>query len=588
MKVVHVTTISMTLPFLAGHVRFLRDRGHDVHVVCHPDAFLEAFGHSSHAVCHGIPMSRRISPVADLDTLWRLFVLFRRLRPDAVHGHTPKGGMLAMIAAFAARVPARIYTIHGLPFVAATGMKRRLLRASESVSCSLAQSVFCVSHSMLEIARSERLTVPSKLHVLANGSVGGVDTESRFNPAMHAAGGSQWRAEHGIPAGAFVFTFVGRLTPEKGLAELAEAWSTVREATAATYLVVVGPVDTTDARLLRILEQFQADARVRLINLDWNTPPIFAASDVLCLPTYREGFPVTVLEAAAMGLPTIGTAVPGCTDAVKDGVTGTLVPAGDAAALADAMLVYAASRQLTTTHGASARRWAQSSFQPQRIWKETLAAYHTFVDRNSGQRSNQIYSRVGKRSMDVAFAAIILAASLPLLGFVAMLIRLGMGRPVIFRQARPGLGGEPFDIVKFRTMQLAEASASDESRMTRLGRFLRSTSLDELPELWNVLKGDMSLVGPRPLLMQYLERYTPEQARRHQVLPGITGLAQVRGRNALTWEQKFELDVWYVDHRSFALDLRILAQTVWRVVARRDISQPGHVTAREFMGSLTR
>jgi sugar transferase EpsL len=170
-----------------------------------------------------------------------------------------------------------------------------------------------------------------------------------------------------------------------------------------------------------------------------------------------------------------------------------------------------------------------------------------------------------------------------------VVVRLAIGAPAIFQQERPGLHGRSFTIFKFRTMtELRNSSAAllaDEDRLTRLGGFLRATSLDELPELWNVLKGDMSLVGPRPLLMQYLGRYTREQTRRHDVRPGITGWAQVNGRNALTWDQKFHLDLWYVDHRSFSLDLKILMMTIWKLASRDGISEPGHVTATEFLGS---
>jgi len=164
-----------------------------------------------------------------------------------------------------------------------------------------------------------------------------------------------------------------------------------------------------------------------------------------------------------------------------------------------------------------------------------------------------------------------------------------MGRPVLFKQMRPGLNAKPFYMYKFRTMTNEKDEQgnplSDEQRLTRLGRFLRSTSLDELPELFNVLKGDMSLVGPRPLLMQYLARYTPEQARRHEVKPGITGWAQVNGRNAITWEEKFALDVWYVDNWSLWLDIKILAMTVVKVFKREGISAKGEATMPEFMGN---
>jgi lipopolysaccharide/colanic/teichoic acid biosynthesis glycosyltransferase len=164
-----------------------------------------------------------------------------------------------------------------------------------------------------------------------------------------------------------------------------------------------------------------------------------------------------------------------------------------------------------------------------------------------------------------------------------------MGRPVLFRQRRPGLHGKPFTLFKFRTMTDARDAQSnllpDDQRLSPLGRFLRSTSLDELPELWNVLMGEMSLVGPRPLLMQYLGRYTPYQERRHEVRPGVTGWAQINGRNAITWEQKFTLDVWYVEHSSLGLDLQIMVLTVFKILKREGISQADQATIEEFRGS---
>lgn len=196
---------------------------------------------------------------------------------------------------------------------------------------------------------------------------------------------------------------------------------------------------------------------------------------------------------------------------------------------------------------------------------------------------------LSKRLFDLILTLPGLVLISPLLGLIAVLVRIFLGSPVLFRQMRPGKGGEPFSVYKFRTMTDERGSSenllSDAERMTGLGRFLRSLSLDELPELFNVLRGEMSLVGPRPLLMQYLERYSVEQARRHEVLPGITGWAQVNGRNAITWEDKFRYDVWYVDNWSLWLDIQILLTTGWKVITREGISQLGHTTAEEFMGS---
>ena len=190
-----------------------------------------------------------------------------------------------------------------------------------------------------------------------------------------------------------------------------------------------------------------------------------------------------------------------------------------------------------------------------------------------------------KRILDVLVAGLALVVLSPVLLAVALVIAVGLGRPVLFRQTRPGLHGRLFELRKFRTMQPAgPGRISDDDRLTGLGRWLRATSLDELPTLWNVLRGDMSLVGPRPLLVRYLDRYTPEQARRHEVRPGVTGLAQVRGRNSLSWEEKFAYDVRYVDTRCLRLDLRILAETVIRVLRREGVSADGHATAPEFLG----
>jgi len=193
-----------------------------------------------------------------------------------------------------------------------------------------------------------------------------------------------------------------------------------------------------------------------------------------------------------------------------------------------------------------------------------------------------------KRIFDLALTLPGLILISPALLILALLVRILHGRPLLFKQVRPGYRGELFTLYKFRTMtEKRDADGEllpDEERLTRLGRFLRNSSLDELPELLAVLRGQMSLVGPRPLLVQYLDHYTQEQARRHDVLPGITGWAQIHGRNILTWKEKFHLDVWYVDHWSLGLDIKILARTFWKVFKREGISQPGHATADLFMG----
>lgn len=200
-----------------------------------------------------------------------------------------------------------------------------------------------------------------------------------------------------------------------------------------------------------------------------------------------------------------------------------------------------------------------------------------------------MYQNKLKRLVDIWVALVGLIVLSPLLCIVAIIVRRGIGSPVLFKQERPGLKGAPFNIYKFRTMSDALDSHGellpDEERLNRLGSFLRGSSLDELPELFNVLKGEMSLVGPRPLRMEYLDRYTSEQARRHDVKPGITGWAQVNGRNALAWDDRFAFDVWYVDNWSLWLDIKICVMTVFKVLKQEGISAEGHVTMPEFLGS---
>lgn len=203
-----------------------------------------------------------------------------------------------------------------------------------------------------------------------------------------------------------------------------------------------------------------------------------------------------------------------------------------------------------------------------------------------------IYRSWGKRFLDLAIGVPTLIVLSPVLLLVFLAVRIKLGSPVLFRQQRPGLHGQAFTIHKFRTMTDARDDQgdllTDAERLTRLGAFLRGTSMDELPELFDVLRGDMSLIGPRPLLTVYLERYTPDQMRRHEVKPGITGWAQINGRNAITWQQKFTFDIWYVDHLSLGLDLKILLLTAWRVLRREGINPPEQPTTPEFMGQSDR
>ena len=261
-------------------------------------------------------------------------------------------------------------------------------------------------------------------------------------------------------------------------------------------------------------------------------------------------------------------------------------------ALTDAVGRLLADPELRERMGKAGRERMERDFKPEVIWDALIHLYRDLISEQTDRSPMAFINKISpdkKTLLDVVLAGGALLLLSPLLAAVAMLVRLRLGSPVLFRQERAGWFGSRFECLKFRTMTDARDASGqllpDADRLTRLGRFLRSTSLDELPELFNVIRGEMSLIGPRPLLAKYLERYSPEQMRRHDVRPGITGWAQINGRNALNWDERFELDLWYIHHRSLSLDLVILAKTLWQVFRREGIARPGHATMPEFHGN---
>jgi glycosyltransferase involved in cell wall biosynthesis len=384
-RLVHVTTVPETLHFLTGQAEYMRGRGIEVTALSSPGERLTAFAEHEQVPVHAVELARRITPLKDLGAVWRIRRILRQVRPDIVHAHTPKGGLLGMIAAALERVPVRIYHLHGLPLMTATGLKRRLLEWTETVSCRLAHQVLCVSDSVRRVAISEGLCPPARIKVPMCGSINGVDANGRFNPAQQPEGTrAAVRARHAIPPGATVAGFVGRIVRDKGLVELATAWRVLREQYPELHLLMVGPFEPQDPVPPGVETLLRGDPRIHLAGVDWETPPLFTAMDFLVLPTYREGFPVVPLEAAAMGLPTVGTRVPGCIDAVVDGVTGTLVPPRDATALAEAMGAYLRDPELRRRHGRAARERVLRDFRHEAMW-EALHSEYTRLLQEAGR-----------------------------------------------------------------------------------------------------------------------------------------------------------------------------------------------------------
>lgn len=395
--VVHVTTVPLSLKtHFSGQIDYVQRRGFAVHVISSPGPELEAFGTHEHVTVDAVPMARAITPAKDLVAIWRLWRALRRIRPDVVHSHTPKGGLLGMMAATLARVPVRVYHIRGLPFVTATGFRRRLLRWSELASCALADRVLAVSQSMRTIAIDEGLCPAGKVRVILGGSGNGVDSDGRFRPQ---AGDARLAARNRLrlPPDAVVIGFVGRLSREKGVRELASAWARLRDQDAKARLLIVGWVEGQDAQSTEAVNALRADPRVHFTGPVQDMVPLYAAMDVVALPTYREGFPNVALEAAALALPIVATSVPGCVDAVEDGVTGLLVPARDAEALSAALHRYIADRTLRSAHGTAARRRVVTQFRREAIWEGIAAEYDDLLSRSTKRRSVP-YSSVPSRS----------------------------------------------------------------------------------------------------------------------------------------------------------------------------------------------
>ena len=379
-KLLHITTVPGTLNFFRGQVGYMKTKGFEVHALSSPGEGLEQFGEREHIAVCSVEMPRRITPLKDLVALLSLWKRIRQIRPHIVHAHTPKGGLLGMVAATLTQTPVRIYHIHGLPMVTATGSKRTLLRWTEKISCRLANQVLCVSHSVREVAIAEGLCPAAKVKTLLNGSVNGVDAQARFNPDRvgHLAR-LQTRAQHGMPAEGLVIGFVGRLVRDKGLVELSQAWQTLRREYPGLHLMVVGPFEPRDPVPADVKEALVSDPRVHLLGNDPNTPPLYSAMDIVILPTYREGFPNVPMEAAAMGLPVVATDTPGCVEAVLHGMTGQLVPARDSGALAQAIKTYVDDPELRRRHGAAGRQRMLRDFHPEDIWEAVHQEYRRLL-----------------------------------------------------------------------------------------------------------------------------------------------------------------------------------------------------------------
>jgi glycosyltransferase involved in cell wall biosynthesis len=375
--------LSVTDPFCSvffrGQLAALGAAGADVLLVTAPGEWARTIATEESAEYRPVPMEREIAPASDLRAVLTLIRLLRRERPDIVSAGTPKAALLLLVAAAAARIPVRIFVLHGLRSTTLSGAKRAVVVGAERLSARLATNVVCVSPSLREEAVAERIVDPASVTVVASGSCNGVDLALFHRTPRLLDAARRFRRNLGCGIDDTVVGFVGRLTCEKGLLELAEAWQLVRDS--RTHLVIIGP-DETGPECAAALRLLRRDRRVHFTGPLTDMPTAFAALDLLVLPTWREGFGNVLIEAAAMSLPVVASRVTGCVDAVVDGETGILVPPRDPLALADAIQEYIDRPDVRAAHGAAGRRRVEREFDSARVWQEQISFYNDVLRRS--------------------------------------------------------------------------------------------------------------------------------------------------------------------------------------------------------------
>jgi len=359
----------------------MKRAGFEVHAISSPGPLADQYSRNEDVPVHPVPIARRIAPWADAIALVRLVLVLRRLKPHVVQAGTTKAGLLGMLAAFLVGAPVRIYYLHGLRMLSATGLRRRVLGATERVACRAATHVLCVGPSVRHELVSAGLCPARKAVVLGDGSCNGVDSTWFDRTRLAENTREAVRSRLDLPQNALVIGFIGRLAREKGIGELHGAWGLIRERYPSAYLLVVGPEEPVDPAPPEALRALAHDSRVRLVGPDWNTAPLFAAMDLFCLPSHREGLPTVLLEAAAMEVPIVAFGVPGVVDAVADGINGNLVEPFSAEALAAAMGRYLDNPRLRVLHGQAGRRRVVERFQQLKVWAELSAFFRSVYER---------------------------------------------------------------------------------------------------------------------------------------------------------------------------------------------------------------
>lgn len=374
MKILHAASTHAFLGFLEGHATYQVAQGHDVHVVADAGPGLRRMGEIGGVTCHTVNIRREMNPVGDLRTLVAAMRLIQDLRPDVVHSHTPKAGLLFTLAAALLRVRVRIYHAHGLPLETASGLRRKILLTTEWIACHAATQVLSVSRSLADRLMQLGLAPVGRVHVPGHGSISGVQIDV-FNPTKVRTERARTRAQLGVPPDALVLGFVGRMTKDKGLEDLGRAWLGIAHTLPQAHLMLVGSRESGDPVDPALWVKLVQHQRVHWVEWADEMAPLYSAMDVVCLPSHREGFGQVALEAAAMELPMVAYRVTGLVDAVVAGETGTLVSRGDWQSLARSAIDYLQDPRLASRHGRAGRVRANRDFDPVDLHADVLDTY---------------------------------------------------------------------------------------------------------------------------------------------------------------------------------------------------------------------
>lgn len=369
-RLLYILTKPETLRFLRGQVGYIRERGFDVHVITSPGTELDDFAGTEEVSADSVVMTRQISPIQDLRSFWAVLKHIRRLRPDVIHASTPKAALLGIVSAKLTKVPVKIFLLRNLQLSTTSAIKRPLVRITYQITAYFADQVLAVSHSLRDLAAKERICAHDRVRVLMGGSSNGVDAIGKFNPERFSKEETDLlRKKLGLPDDCLVIGFVGRLATIKGLVELAAAWRTLTEQRSDIRLLLLGRFDDNYSLPAKVRSALEGDPTVHLTGQVPETAAYFRLMDVVVLPSYREGLPNALLEAAAMELPVVTTRALGCVDAIEDGVTGKLIPLADADSLASAIAEYCEHPTLRHQHGIAGRKRVLREFQQQPIWE---------------------------------------------------------------------------------------------------------------------------------------------------------------------------------------------------------------------------